>query len=323
MSTVEQGWHKPSVEASADNGNCAEARLASGNRGPAGSREPASPGRVALVTGASGGIGAACVRQFVKAGWRVAATALPGSDLDRLSDLNVLVIPADITNDSSRHRVVEAALARWRRVDTLVNSAGIGLYDRPSSVSISLTRHLFEVNVFAALAMAQLVIPGMRRSGGGTIVNVGSVGGYASLPWAPTYCASKFALHALNDALRREVRRDGIHVMNVSPGIVDTGFRANVLGGIAPPRVADIRRVISPHRVATAIFDGIRRRRRTVYVPGIARWFKLLAFLSPGVMDWYTERLLESADCLGDPGEPGRNKSSATAAACDNGLSKR
>lgn len=244
--------------------------------------------RVALITGASGGIGVACVRHFLNSGWRVAATALPGPDLDRLSGRDVLVIPGDLTFDRARWNIVEGTLANFGRIDVLVNSAGAGLYGPPSSVSIDLTRRLFELNVLAPLAMAQLVIPAMRRLGSGTIVNLGSVGGYVSLPWAVSYSASKFALHALNDALRRELREDHIHVVNMAPGIVDTAFRANVLGGAAPARVANIRWVVSPEAVAKGILNGIMKRRRTVYVPKVARLFRLLDFLAPRVMDWYT-----------------------------------
>lgn len=132
----------------------------------------------------------------------------------------------------------------------------------------------------------------MRRLGSGTIVNLGSIGGYVSLPWAAAYSASKFALHALNDALRRELQRDCIHVMNMSPGIVDTAFRTNVLGGVAPLRVAGIRRTVSPEAVAEGVLGGIEHRRRTVYVPKIGRLFRLLELLSPRVMDWYTRRFI-------------------------------
>jgi short-subunit dehydrogenase len=218
-----------------------------------------------------------------------------------LSAKDIFVISGDIASDHSRRRIVEQTLAHYGRIDVLVNSAGIGLYGLPSSVPLDLTIRLFEINVFAPLAMAQLVIPEMRRLGSGTIVNLGSVGGYVSLPWASAYSASKFALHALNDALRRELRRDRIHVMNISPGIVDTAFRTNVLGGAAPPRVAGIRRTVSPDAVAQGILDGIKDRRRTVYLPRIGRLFRLIEILSPRVMDWYTERFL-----IDYPGEKSR-----------------
>lgn len=248
--------------------------------------------RVALITGASGGIGRACVGAFVKAGWRISATALPGPELDRLSGADVLVLPGDVTSENRRREIVEHTLDHYQRIDALVNLAGVGLYGLPSSVPIDLMARLFEVNVLGALAMAQLVIPPMRRSGRGSIVNVGSVAGCVSLPWAAAYSASKFSLHCLDDALRRELHGDGIHVMNVSPGIVDTAFRENALAGSPPPRVQAIRCIVPPEAVAHAILKGIENRRRRVYVPRIGRLFRLLELFGPQAMDWYLRRFL-------------------------------
>ena len=251
---------------------------------------------VALITGASGGIGSACVRQFLAAGWQVSATALPGLSLERLGGPDVLVVPGDITSDQVRRDIVERTLFRYGRIDALVNNAGVGLYGPPSGVELDLMSRLLEVNVFAALGMAQAVIPTMRSAGSGSIVNVGSVAAFSSLPWAAAYCASKSALHSLNDSLRRELRTDGIHVMKICPGIVDTDFRLNVLGGVAPARVARIRRVVTPEAVAAVILNGITNRRQTVYVPEIGRLFRLVEFVSPRLMDCYMGRLATSAD---------------------------
>ncbi len=185
---------------------------------------------------------------------------------------------------------VEQTVARFGTIDILVNNAGIGLYGAPSTVSIPLSKRVFDVNVFAPLALAQLVIPIMRKQGNGTIVTLGSVGGKASLPWSVSYCASKFALHAVDDSLRRELRRDGIHVMKVCPGIVETRFRDHVLAGTAPSDVSAIRRVVAPKQVAEAIVRGIRRKSRTVYVPQIGRLFTAMEFFAPTLMDWYLDK---------------------------------
>jgi short-subunit dehydrogenase len=247
--------------------------------------------RVALITGASGGIGAACVRHFVNAGWQVSITALPGPDLERLAGPGVLITSGDITSEQVRQRIVAQTLNRFGRIDLLINNAGIGLYAGPTETRQDLMLRLFEVNVFAALAMAQQVVPTMRSMGSGTIVNIGSVAAFASLPWAAAYCASKSALHAFNDALRRELRGSGIHVMKVCPGIVDTAFRLNVLAGVAPAKVAQIQRVVTPEAVADAVFRGVGNRSQTVYVPQIGRVFRLVEFVGPRLMDWYTGRL--------------------------------
>ncbi len=196
----------------------------------------------------------------------------------------------DIGGEGVRRRIVELAVERFGRIDVLVNNAAVGLYAPPSTVPIDLTRRLFDVNVVAPLALAQLVIPVMRRQRSGAIVNLGSVGGVVSLPWSVVYCASKFAMHAVSDSQRRELARDGIHVMKVCPGIVDTRFRENVLAGVAPGDVAAIRRVVSPEAVAEGILRGLRSRSRNVYVPAIGKIFMTMEFLMPRLMDWYIAR---------------------------------
>jgi short-subunit dehydrogenase len=134
----------------------------------------------------------------------------------------------------------------------------------------------------------------MRQQGSGTIVNLGSVSGSVSMPWAFGYCASKFAIHALNDSLRRELRTEGIRVVKVCPGIVDTRFRQNVLDGSAPGKVTDLRPVVSADRVADAILKAVESRSsRTVYVPSLGRLFSAIENLCPPLMDWYLGRFAE------------------------------
>lgn len=124
----------------------------------------------------------------------------------------------------------------------------------------------------------------MRSCRTGVIVNVGSAGGRVALPWAAMYCASKFAVHAINDSLHRELRGDGIVVAKVCPRIVDTKFRDHVLAGLPPGPVADIRRVISADSVARAIIHGIEAGSQTISVPPIARAFMALESVSSRVM---------------------------------------
>jgi NAD(P)-dependent dehydrogenase (short-subunit alcohol dehydrogenase family) len=262
--------------------------------GKTGKGERNQSSRVALITGASGGIGSALVQEFLNAGWQVSATALPGPGLDILAGPDVEIVAGDITSEEVRREIVEQTLGRFGKIDVLINNAGVGLYASPTGVPQDLMLRLFDVNVFAVLALTQAVIPSMRRLGSGSIVNIGSVAAFSSLPWAAAYCASKSALHSFNDALRRELRKDGIRVIKICPGIVDTPFRSNVLGGVAPAKVASIQRVVTPQAVAAAIRRGIENRSRTVYVPEIGRLFRLVEFVSPGLMDWYTGRLAES-----------------------------
>ena len=248
--------------------------------------------RVVLITGGSSGIGAACVRLLVSRGWKVSVFALPDSNLDRIGELDVLVNSGDVTSHEACERTFERTLAHYGCIDVLVNSAGVGLYAAPTEIPLPLFSRLLHINAVAPLALAQMAIPIMRRRGSGTIVNIGSVAGSVALPWAAAYSASKFALNAVHDSLRRELRGDCIHLVKVCPGIVDTGFRNHVLAGLPPPTVERIRKVVSPEAVAMRILSAIERRRHTVYVPRIGALFTLLDAVAPWLMDLYLSRFL-------------------------------
>jgi short-subunit dehydrogenase len=245
---------------------------------------------VVFITGASEGIGAACARRLAGRGAKLALLALPGNGFGNTVSANTLQMAGDITDADFRQESVRAALDHFGRIDILVNNVGVGLYAPPSTADVELSKRVFDVNVIGPMGLTQLVIPHMRTRRSGVIVNIGSVGGRVSLPWASVYCASKFAVHAINDSLRRELSRDGIHVMKVCPGIVETRFREHVLAGVAPEPVAGIRRVVSAEDVADAMIRGIERRSRTVYVPALSRAFMGLEMLSSYVMDWYIRR---------------------------------
>jgi short-subunit dehydrogenase len=243
--------------------------------------------KVVLITGASDGIGASCANLFRHRGARLALTGLRSEGfLDRDSD-SCLIVEGDITSGKTRTAIVERTIDRFGHIDVLINNAGVGQYGYPTEVDVEISKRMFDINVFSALALTQLVVPHMRARQCGAIVNIGSVGGKVSLPWAVMYCATKWALHCIDDSLHRELRGSGIRVMKVCPGIVDTKFRDHVLAGSAPRRVEDIRRVVSPDQVACAIVRGLERGKRTVFVPKIGLIFTSLEFFAPRVMDWY------------------------------------
>ena len=249
-----------------------------------------SESKVMLVTGGAEGLGAACVNVFQQAGWKISILSLPGPELESLASPEVLTVGGDVSSEVVRGFAVAQTISRFGRIDLLINNAGVGLYAPPSSVDLNLSRRIFEINVFAALAMAQLVIPIMLRQKTGTIVNIGSVGGLVSLPWSVMYSASKFALHAIDDSLYRELRPKGIRVTKVCAGIIDTGFREHVLGGKAPAEVYSIKRVVSPHQVAAKIYQAVEIGARAVYVPRIGRLFTAMGIATPWLMDWYLAR---------------------------------
>jgi short-subunit dehydrogenase len=243
--------------------------------------------KVVVITGASEGIGGSCAKLIGQRGAKLSLIALPGEGFESEDSDSRIVVPGDITSAATRAELVERTIARFGRIDVLINNAGVGQYGYPTDVDTEISKRMFDVNVFSALALTQLVIPHMREKKSGTIVNIGSVGGKVSLPWAVMYCATKWALHCVDDSLHRELEGTGIRVMKVCPGIVDTKFRDHVLAGTAPDRVEDIRRVVSPDQVASAIIKGVERGKRTVFVPKIGFIFTSLDFFAPRVMDWY------------------------------------
>src|SRR5579884_3819003 len=262
---------------------------------------PASPsmqinGQIALVTGASEGIGAACVRALRDRGARVALSARNEARLRALASEADFVAPGDLLIEEDRRRIVESTLAHFGRIDILVNNAGIGVYAPAHSADISQVRHMFELNFFAPLVMTQLVVPGMRERHTGAIVNIGSIAGKVTLPWFTLYSASKYAVGSLTDGLRMELCRDGIHAMTVCPGYVSTGFQQHVLGGEPPASVQRSRTFkITAAQCADAIANGVERDARTVVTPRAGWLFVVVERLLPGLVDAQLERMYHSS----------------------------
>ena len=187
--------------------------------------------RVAVVTGASRGIGAAVTERLVKRGWTVVAISrsVTGAAADpessaRLSPGRLVPVALDVTDEDSIRPAVERIEREIGPIDLLVNNAGYGLRGSIEDVSVGSIRSAFEVNVFALIAMTQAVLPAMRGRRRGRIVNISSVQGEVVIPVSGVYGASKFAVEAVSDALRMELQPWSIDVVLVQPGPVKTGF---------------------------------------------------------------------------------------------------
>ena len=154
-------------------------------------------GKVVLITGASEGIGAACAAEFGRFGAKLSLTARKEAGLARAGGVDALLTPGDIIEEATRRAAVERTLDRFGRIDILINNAGIGLYTPSWRAPMEETRRMWEVNYFALLGMIQLVVPHMRASRSGTIVNVGSIGGKMTLPWLTLYSSTKYAIGSL------------------------------------------------------------------------------------------------------------------------------
>jgi NAD(P)-dependent dehydrogenase (short-subunit alcohol dehydrogenase family) len=202
---------------------------------------PAAPKPLVLVTGCSTGIGREAVLHLRRAGFLVVATARKAeaiADLATPGEVECEVL--DVTSDADRRRVVDGVLARHGRLDALVNNAGWGAMAAVEDTTPELLQRMFDTNVFAVTELTRLVLPQMRRQGSGRIVNVASVAGHIAVPMMGAYCATKFALRALTQALDMEVRSFGVRALLVEPGFIRTQFgaraSAETLATVTDPR---------------------------------------------------------------------------------------
>jgi short-subunit dehydrogenase len=181
-----------------------------------------------LVTGCSTGIGRATAAALLAAGHTVWATARSPETLADLAAAGAHVTSLDVTDEASMTAAVAEVEAQHGRVGTLVNNAGYGEYGAVEEVDLDKVRAMFETNVFGLARMCQLVLPGMRAAGRGRIVNVSSMGGRMTFPLGGYYHASKYAVEALSDALRVEVRPFGVDVVVLEPGVTRSSFESTI-----------------------------------------------------------------------------------------------
>nr|WP_225884054.1 SDR family oxidoreductase [Prochlorothrix hollandica] len=179
---------------------------------------------VVLITGCSSGIGQALALEFHGRGYRVWATARQVERLEKLADLGMMTVALDVTQGDSIAALIDQITAQDGRLDYLINNAGYGLMGSMLDLEPEAIEAQFRTNVYAPLALCQAVAPLMRSQGRGVIVNLGSISGVLTTPFAGAYCASKAALHALSDALRLELDPFGIAVVTVQPGGIQSNF---------------------------------------------------------------------------------------------------
>jgi short-subunit dehydrogenase len=218
-------------------------------------------GEVAVVTGASSGIGAATARELAQRGASVVLAARRADLLEgqaeavRAAGGEALAVPTDVADRAQLARLVERATATFGRVDILVNNAGAG-WSRPlASTSQDELIGMLEVNLLGAMLLTRALLPGMLERGHGAIVSVGSLSGRVAME--PLYSAGKYGLRGFSLALRRQLRGSGVSVSLVSPGNVRTAMTAHVQARLPGPEV-----------VAMAIAELVVRPRREVVVPG-------------------------------------------------------
>jgi NAD(P)-dependent dehydrogenase (short-subunit alcohol dehydrogenase family) len=182
--------------------------------------------KTVLITGASSGFGKATAKLFARNGWNVVATMRrPEEEKELVGVDNVLVTRLDVQNRDNIRKAIEAGIARFGRIDALINNAGFGLFGVFEATSREKIQEQFDVNVFGVMDVTRAILPHFRKNKGGLIINVSSGAGIFALPMISLYCASKFALEGFSESLSYELASQNIVVKIVEPGgVVSTNF---------------------------------------------------------------------------------------------------
>jgi len=257
-------------------------------------------GKVAVITGASMGIGEAIAKVFAENG---ASVVLLSRDANRAEAARhrvghtdrTVALACDVRHREEIERVVGLTMHHFDRIDIWVNNAGHGLLDSVRNAEMGAVREIFETNFFGTLVAMQTVIPVMKQQGSGAIINISSVAGHIPLPFHAIYSATKFAMNAVGKAARIELKHHGIHVVTVCPGYVRTDFGANLIRGREGKQVRpESVRGIGADRVARAVLKGYLKNKREVVVPWYMHPVIKIYQLFPGVVESSMTRMLRT-----------------------------
>jgi len=204
---------------------------------------------VALVTGASSGIGKAAALALVDAGFEVVGTSRNTSGVAPLED--VTYVDLDVTSDESVSTVVGRVIERFGRLDVLVNNAGTGAAGAAEESSVAQDQRVFDINFFGLVRVTKAVLPHMRAAGTGRIINISSVLGLVPAPYMASYAATKHAIEGYSESVDHEVREHGIRVLLVEPAYTRTGFDAKAIQPDGP---------LPTYAVQRHVFDGVSAR---------------------------------------------------------------
>ena len=252
--------------------------------------------RVALVTGASSGIGQATAQHLAQAGYRVFGTSRRAA-AQNAQGVEMLVL--DVTSDDSVEALAREVMRRAGRIDLLVNNAGFGVAPAAAEESsLEQARAIFDTNFFGMVRMTRAVAPHMRAQGSGHIINIGSVLGFLPMPYMALYSASKHAVAGYSEALDHELRTTGVRVSVVEPAYINTPFEANLMAPDAPlaayraicEKVEQrVKQVLAgadgPEVVAATIVRAAGARKHQLrYTPGLANRMWLLRRFAPAAL---------------------------------------
>lgn len=249
--------------------------------------------QVTIITGASGGIGAAVAREMAKHRAAIILVARREGQLTALKEeltkthaqINVTFYPMDITNRADVDQMVADVHRRFFRIDILINNAAYGINGRFLDVPIEEEKNIFETNVFSALYLMKKVLPIMCEQGAGRIMNVGSVVAHRAMPLMSAYCATKFALKAYTESLRVEYAKKGIQIMYASPGHTRSDFLEHEKRFGADRRKGVGTSAMPADKCARLLVQALIKNKRDTILTSIGKAGLFLNRFAPSLLD--------------------------------------
>lgn len=228
--------------------------------------------KVAIITGASSGIGKALVEKFALEGWDLVIAA---RRIDRLQEIKnsikgveILPVKTDVTQEADCKYLIDSAVKKFERIDVLINNAGISMRSLIEDVDIDVLRRMMDVNYWGTVYCTKFALPYLEQAKG-SLVGVISVGGYIGLPGRTGYSASKFAVRGFLDTVRVEYLKTGLHVLVAAPGFTASDIRKSALVSDGSPQGAtprDEEKMMSADECAIRIYKAIKKRKRKIII---------------------------------------------------------
>lgn len=250
-----------------------------------------------IITGASSGIGKACAEEFAKKG----ANLVLGSrqydilgeikqDLESRFNIKVLAVPCDVSKEEECKKLINETISTFKRIDVLINNAGITMRALFKDVDLSVLKKLMDVNFWGTVYCTKYALPELLKNKG-SVVGISSIAGYHGLPGRTGYSASKFAMNGFLESLRIENLKTGLHVMTVAPGFTASNIRHSSLvkdGSVQNDTSMDESKMMTAEEVSTRIVRGVIKRKRTLVITTLGRTTVILDKLAPALLDQLT-----------------------------------
>lgn len=251
-------------------------------------------GKIVVITGASSGIGKAMAEEFAKRGANLVLGARQyvalceiGQELEKQYNIQAVAVQCDVSIEEDCKFLINQAMVTFKRIDVLVNNAGISMRALFKDADITVLKRLMDVNFWGTVYCTKYALPQIISTQG-SIVGVSSIAGYKGLPGRTGYSASKFAMNGFLDSLRVENLKNGVHVMTACPGFTASNIRNTALtkdGSQQSESSMDEAKMMSSEQVAKLIVDGVEARKRTIIMTTQGKLTVLLSKFLPAFLD--------------------------------------